>query len=106
MKKAVSAILPRCKRSGSLPGKVMWQSTLVLPVLHPNTTKSYSPDAEKYFDKQYERLFAAPSRLVQCCGLSVASHRAQEGSIVGSDALGCRMLWSQGMFIDGEGTLE
>jgi len=31
----------------------MWQSTLVLPVLHPNTTKSYSPDAEKYFDKQY-----------------------------------------------------
>jgi hypothetical protein len=41
-----------------------------------------------------ERVFAALSRLVQCGGLSVVSHRAQEASRVGSDALGRRMLWS------------
>src|SRR6266487_676553 len=52
-----------------------------------------------------ERVFAALSRLVQCCGLSVASHCAQETSIVGSDGLRIWMLWSQGMFVDREGTL-
>jgi hypothetical protein len=50
-----------------------------------------------------ERVFAALSRPVQRCGLSIASHRVQEVSIVGSDGLGRRMLWSQGMFVDGEG---
>src|SRR5450755_4462295 len=54
---------------------------------------------------EHERLFAVLSRLIQCCGLSIASHRVQEVSIVGSDALGCRMLWSQDMFVDGEGAL-
>ena len=52
-----------------------------------------------------ERVFAALSRRVECCGLSIASHRAQEASILGSDVLGCRMLWSQGLFVDGEGAL-
>jgi hypothetical protein len=52
-----------------------------------------------------ERLFAVLSRLVQCCGLSVVSHRVQEASIVGSDALGRRVLWSQGLFVNREGVL-
>lgn len=36
--------------------KVIWQSVPLLSVLHPNTTKSYGPDDEKYFDKQYDLL--------------------------------------------------
>src|SRR5450759_2161733 len=54
---------------------------------------------------EHERVFAARLRLVQCCGLSVASHYAQAASIVGSDALCRRMLWSQGTLIDREGAL-
>jgi hypothetical protein len=50
-------------------------------------------------------VFASRSRRVQCSGLSVVSHRAQEASRVGSDGLGCRMLWSQGTFVDGKGAL-
>ena len=53
-----------------------------------------------------ERLFAALSRLVQCGGLSIASHRAQKASRVGSGGLCRRMLWSQGTFVDGEGPLQ
>jgi hypothetical protein len=52
-----------------------------------------------------EMTAAALSRLVECGGLSVVSHRAQEAGRVGSDGLCCRMLWSQGMLIDREGTL-
>jgi hypothetical protein len=51
------------------------------------------------------RLFAVLSRLVQCGGLSVVSHYAQEASIVGSDGLGRRMLWSQLLLTDGQGAL-
>jgi hypothetical protein len=56
--------------------------------------------------KLNEWLFIVLSRLVQCGGLSVVSHRAQEESIVGSDGLGRRMLWSESMFVDGEGPLQ
>jgi hypothetical protein len=55
--------------------------------------------------EEHERVFAALSRRVECCGLSVVSHCAQEAGIVGSDGLCERMLWSQGMFVDGEGAL-
>src|SRR5450755_1350696 len=52
---------------------------------------------------EHEWLFAELSRLVQCGGLSVASHRAQEASRVGSDGLCMRMLWFHLLF-DREGT--
>jgi hypothetical protein len=65
-----------------------------LPITYPGVSGSRN-----------QMVFAALSRLVQCCGLSVASHRAQEVSRVGSDGLCRRMLWSQGTFVDGEGAL-